>query len=87
VSLVVAVVALVINMSSLVRRPRIVAEWGEVADDHGGPREGLSIIVTARRRAIEVDEIGVVILPERTRQDTAVAGSNSRAMGPWSPGV
>jgi hypothetical protein len=58
VSLVVALVALLVNVSGLVRRPRIVAKWGEVSEgDHGPIREGLSIIVTARRRSIEVDEV------------------------------
>jgi hypothetical protein len=70
VSLVVALVALVINVSGLVRRPRIVARWGEVAGDDGyGPvREGLSIIVTARRRPIEIDEIGIVLLTTAPRR-------------------
>jgi hypothetical protein len=30
------------------------------------PYEGLSIIVTARRRAVEIDDVGVVLLPKRT---------------------
>ncbi len=66
VALLVSVVALAINLSSLVRRPQIVAEWGYVQDHP--PAEGLSIIVTARRRPIEVDEIGLVVLPRKTRR-------------------
>jgi hypothetical protein len=70
ISLVVALVALVANVSGLVRRPRIVAKWGEVAgDDNYGPvREGLSIIVTARRRPIEIDEVGIVLLTTAPRR-------------------
>lgn len=64
VSLFIALVALAVNVSALARRPRIVAEWGWVQE--APPYEGLSIIVTARRRAVEVDEIGVVIFPQRT---------------------
>jgi|SRR5215203_963042 len=63
VSLLIALVALAMNVSALARRPKIVAEWGWVQE--APPYEGLSIIVTARRRAVEVDEIGVVILPKR----------------------
>jgi hypothetical protein len=63
VSLLIALVALAVNVSTLARRPRIVAEWGWVQE--APPYEGLSIIVTARRRAVEVDEIGVVVLPKR----------------------
>lgn len=64
VSILIALVALGVNVSSLARRPRIVAEWGWVQETP--PYEGLSIIVTARRRAVEVDDVGVVILPKRT---------------------
>lgn len=64
VSLFVAGVALAVNVSGLVRRPRIVAKWGFVQHEH----EGLSVIVTARRRPIQVDEIGVVSLPGRPRR-------------------
>jgi hypothetical protein len=63
VSLLIALVALAVNVSGLARRPRIVAEWGWVQESP--PYEGLSIIVTARRRTVEVDEIGVVILAKR----------------------
>jgi len=68
ISLVVAIVALVVNVSGLIRRPRIVAEWGLVQEghEHGPPVEGLAIITTARRRPIEVDELGIVLLPKRT---------------------
>ena len=66
VSLVLAVVALSVNVSGLVRRPRIVAEWGEVQSEPPWG-EGLSIIVTARRRPIEVDEVGIVLLANRPR--------------------
>jgi hypothetical protein len=68
ISLVVAVAALTINASGLIRRPKIVAEWGwvEEADEHGPDVEGLTIIATARRRPIEVDELGIVLLPKRT---------------------
>jgi hypothetical protein len=67
VSLVFSLVALAVNVSGLVRRPRIIAAWGVVQSDWQGPvREGLSIIVTARRRPIEADEVGVVVLPGRT---------------------
>lgn len=67
-SFAVAMVALLVNVSALVRRPRIVAEWGFVRDEGDGlqPIEGLSVIVTARRRTVEVDEIGIVRLPGRT---------------------
>jgi hypothetical protein len=61
ISLVFAVVALLVNVSALLRRPHIVATWGEVAGAPGGVSlEGLSIIVTARRRSLEVDEVGLV---------------------------
>lgn len=68
VSLVVALVALTVNVSALIRRPRILAEWGYVSDGGGyhAPVEGLSVIATARRRPIEVDEIGIVLLPRKT---------------------
>lgn len=66
ISLVVAIIALTVNVSSLVRRPRIIAEWGWVQEDHGPGVEGLTIIATARRRPIEVDELGIVLLPRRT---------------------
>jgi hypothetical protein len=48
VSLGVAFAAVAVNASGIVRRPRVVARWGEV---HAEPRfrEGLTIIVTARR--------------------------------------
>jgi hypothetical protein len=67
-SFAVAMVALLVNVSALVRRPRIVAEWGFVRDAGDGiqPVEGLTVIVTARRRTVEVDEIGIVRLPKRT---------------------
>jgi hypothetical protein len=55
ISLAVALFALFVNVAGLVRRPRIVAKWGYVVDQP--PEEGLSVIVTARRRPIEVDEI------------------------------
>jgi hypothetical protein len=60
ISLAVALFALFVNVAGLVRRPRIVAKWGYVVDQP--PEEGLSVIVTARRRPIEVDEIGLVLL-------------------------
>jgi hypothetical protein len=66
ISLVVALIALAVNVSALARRPRIVAEWGYVQDDP--PREGLAVIITARRRSIEVDEVGVVVVPGGTRR-------------------
>ena len=68
VSLVVAVIALAVNMTGLQRRPRIVAEWGTVQDDPFPYAEGLSIIVTARRRPVEVDEVGLVFLPPTRRR-------------------
>jgi hypothetical protein len=64
VSLLIALVALAVNVSGLARRPRIVAEWGWVQESP--PYEGLSIIVTARRRTVEIDDVGVVLLPKRT---------------------
>jgi hypothetical protein len=64
ISIVIAMVALTVNLSGLVRRPRIVAEWGWVQESP--PYEGLSILVTARRRAVEIDEVGLVLLPKRT---------------------
>ena len=63
ISILIALVALAVNVSGLVRRPRIVAEWGWVQESP--PYEGLSVIVTARRRAIEIDEVGVVLLSKR----------------------
>lgn len=68
ISLVVAVIALTFNVSGLMRRPRIVAEWGWVQEDphHGPGVDGLTIVATARRRPIEVDELGIVLLPGRT---------------------
>lgn len=66
VSLVIALFALLVNMSGIVRRPRIAAQWGPVQDEPS-PSEGLAIVVTARRRPIEVDEIGIVFLPGRAR--------------------
>ena len=65
VSLLLAFVAVVVNASGIVRRPRIVARSGTVSE---GPfREGLSIVITARRRPIQVDEIGFVKLERRPR--------------------
>jgi hypothetical protein len=64
VSLLIALAALAVNVSGLARRPRIVAEWGWVQESP--PYEGLSIVITARRRAIEIDDVGVVLLPKRT---------------------
>jgi hypothetical protein len=64
VSILIALVALVVSISGLARRPRILAEWGWVRERP--PYEGLSIIVTARRRAVEIDDVGVVLLPKRT---------------------
>lgn len=68
VSLVIAVIALAVNLSGLMRRPRIIAEWSYITEggDYGPPYEGLSIIATARRRPIEVDELGIVLLTKRT---------------------
>jgi hypothetical protein len=66
VSLLIALVALGVNVSGLARRPKIVAEWGWVQE--APPYEGLSIIVTARRRPVEVDEIGIVLFPKRRLQ-------------------
>jgi hypothetical protein len=66
ISLVIAIVALSVNLAGLVRRPRIVAEWGFVNDNP--PHEGIAIIATARRRTIEVDEVGLVMLPEHARR-------------------
>ena len=66
VSLAISLIALAVNASGLVRRPRIVAEWGDVQTHP--PREGMSIIVTARRRPIEVDELGLVRLARATRR-------------------
>jgi len=64
------VVALSVNVSGLVRRPRIIAEWGPVQDE---PHwyEGLAIVVTARRRPVEVDEVGIVLLQKKTRRRQA----------------
>lgn len=56
VSISIALVALAVNVSGLARRPRIVAEWGWVQESP--PYEGLSIIVTARRRTVEIDDVG-----------------------------
>lgn len=68
ISLVIAIVALTINVTALVRRPRIVAEWGTIQDAQPyGFMEGLSVVVTARRRPIEIDEIGLVFMA-RTRR-------------------
>ena len=73
VSLAFAATARSINVAGLVRRPRIIAEWGPVQDE---PHwyEGLAIVVTARRRSIEVDEIGIVLLPKKTRRRRAPSG-------------
>lgn len=64
VSILIALVALGVNVSGLARRPRIVAEWGWVQE--APPYEGLSVVVTARRRAVEVDDVGLVVLTKRT---------------------
>jgi hypothetical protein len=64
VSILIALAALGVNVSGLARRPRIVAEWGWVQE--APPYEGISVVVTARRRAVEVDDVGVVLLPRRT---------------------
>lgn len=64
ISLVVALVALLVNVSALLRRPSIVAEWGPVQDTQDV--EGLTITVTARRRPVEVAEVGIVLLSSRT---------------------
>lgn len=69
ISLVFATIALAINVSALLRRPRIVAEWGTIQDTHPyGFMEGLSVVVTARRRAVEVDEVGVVFMEPTWRR-------------------
>jgi hypothetical protein len=67
VSLVVALFALFVNVAGLVRRPKISGNWGAIDDDMEGRRdEGIWIMVTARRRPIEVSEIGLMWLPKRT---------------------
>ncbi|MFZ2052497.1 MAG: hypothetical protein WB698_05615 [Solirubrobacteraceae bacterium] len=65
VSLLLAFVAVVVNASGIVRRPRIIARWGTVNEEPF--REGISIVITARRRPIQVDEIGFVKLDRRPR--------------------
>lgn len=68
VALAVALIALLINLGGLVRRPKITADWGVVEDggETSAPQEGLWIIVTARRRPIQVSEIGILLLPKKT---------------------
>ncbi len=68
VALAVALIALLINLGGLVRRPKITADWGVVEDGGGtsAPQEGLWIIVTARRRPIQVSEVGILLLPKKT---------------------
>lgn len=63
VSLLLSFVAVFVNASGIVRRPRIVARWGTVSETPF--REGLSIVITARRRPIQVDEVGLVKLERR----------------------
>jgi len=63
ISLLVALAALTINLTALLRWPRIAASWGEVQTHP--PYEGLTLTVTARRRAVEVDEVGIVMLSTR----------------------
>jgi hypothetical protein len=60
VSLGIALIALTINMTTLIRRPRIVARWGLISEDPRGPMDGLSIVIRARRRTLEIEEIGFV---------------------------
>jgi len=62
ISLAIALLALSVNLSYLVRRPRIVVQSGTITRDPraAGGGTGISVIVTGRRRPIEVDQIGVV---------------------------
>jgi hypothetical protein len=60
VSLAIALIALTVNMTTLIRRPRIVVRWGQISEDPRGPMDGLSIVITARRRALQIEEIGFV---------------------------
>jgi hypothetical protein len=71
-SLVLAFLAVTVNASGIVRRPRVIARWGAVYDQPF--REGLSIIITARRRSIQVDEIGFVKLDRPSRWLVNVRG-------------
>lgn len=69
IALCLSLIAITINLTGLLRRPRIAAEWGTI---YGDPRhetlEGMSVIVTARRRPIEVDQVGVVFMPPTWRR-------------------
>jgi hypothetical protein len=68
VSLTVAAIALFVNITGLVRRPRIEGSWKQ-DDPSGGitpAHEYLEIIVTARKRTIEVREVGILVLSKRT---------------------
>jgi hypothetical protein len=65
ISLAIALVALFANLGAVVRRPKISGNWGPIDDGGGRRQEGLWITVTARRRPIEVSEIGVIWFPRR----------------------
>lgn len=75
-SLVLAFIAVAVNASGIIRRPRIVARSGTVRDHPS--LEGISIIVTARRRPIQIDEIGVVKLDRRPRRIVRLRGHKYR---------
>jgi hypothetical protein len=69
VSLTLALIALFVNVGGLVRRPKITGNWGPLDDSARNDQrrqEGLWITVTARRRPIEVSEVGVMFLPKKT---------------------
>jgi hypothetical protein len=68
VSLAISMVALTVNVGGLVRRPKITADWGVVdgGDGNHAPQEGLWVTVTARRRPIHVNEVGILLLPKKT---------------------
>jgi hypothetical protein len=63
-SILIALAALAVNATGVIRRPRIVPFW--LPDLHG--REGLYITVTGRRRAVQVTELGVLYYPRTWRR-------------------
>ena len=65
-ALVVAILAVFINLSALPRWPKVRVRSGEVQD--APPVEGTVIVVTARRRPVEVTDVGLVSLKRTWRR-------------------
>lgn len=61
ISLGVAALALLVNVSALWRRPAVTAEW--VDTEYGDPV--LVVVIVARRRPVHVTDVGMVHLPRK----------------------